>query len=157
MCAAFFNVCGVTVITVLLQIIDHRGPQTCPWLKIVTNFYFLGGATELKFWDLAPRPNTHRTWFISDLQRLWSVCAYAQVGLRLCWAHIPHCWKSHDVALIIRFLASLKGWVFTHFSSHINFTSINIICKRKGLGQIARPYNHYVSPFVHGQIVKICS
>ena len=32
------------------------GPQTCPWLKIVTNFFFLGGATELKFWDLAPRP-----------------------------------------------------------------------------------------------------
>ena len=32
------------------------GPQTCPWLKIVTNFFFLGGATELKIWDLAPRP-----------------------------------------------------------------------------------------------------
>ena len=34
--------------------IDHRklskhgflGPQTCPWLKIVTNFFFLGGATN---------------------------------------------------------------------------------------------------------------
>ena len=32
------------------------GPQTCPWLKIVANFFFLGGATELKIWDLAPRP-----------------------------------------------------------------------------------------------------
>ena len=33
------------------------GPQICPWLKIVTNFFFLGGATELKIWDLAPRPD----------------------------------------------------------------------------------------------------
>ena len=32
------------------------GPKTCPWLKIVTNFFFLGGATELKIWDLALRP-----------------------------------------------------------------------------------------------------
>ena len=32
------------------------GPQTCPWLKIVANFFFLGGATDLKIWDLAPRP-----------------------------------------------------------------------------------------------------
>ena len=26
----------------------------------------------------------------SDLQRLWSDCAYVQAGLRLCWSHIPH-------------------------------------------------------------------
>ena len=31
-------------------------------------------------------------------QRLWSVCAYAQADLRLCWSHIPHCWKSHALA-----------------------------------------------------------
>ena len=31
-----------------------QGPKTCPWLKIVTKFFFLGGATELKIWDLAP-------------------------------------------------------------------------------------------------------
>ena len=23
----------------------------------------------------------------------WSVCAYVQAGLSLCWLHIPHCWK----------------------------------------------------------------
>ena len=34
----------------------------------------------------------------SDLQRLWSVCAYAQADLKLCWSHIPHCWKSHAAA-----------------------------------------------------------
>ena len=33
----------------------------------------------------------------SDLQRLWSDCAYAQADLSLCWSHIPHCWKSHAV------------------------------------------------------------
>ena len=37
----------------------------------------------------------------SDLQRLWSDCAYAQADLRLCWSHIPHCWKSHVVAQIM--------------------------------------------------------
>ena len=34
--------------------------------------------------------------YSSNKQRLWwSVCTYAQVGLSLCWSHIPHCWKSH--------------------------------------------------------------
>ena len=33
--------------------------------------------------------------YSGDLQELWSDCAYAQADLRLCWSHIPHCWKSH--------------------------------------------------------------
>ena len=33
-----------------------------------------------------------------DQQRPWSGCAYAQADLRLCWSHIPHCWKSHALA-----------------------------------------------------------
>ena len=36
--------------------------------------------------------------YSSDQQRLWSDCAYAQAGLRLCWSHIQHCWKSHALA-----------------------------------------------------------
>ena len=24
--------------------------------------------------------------------------AYAQADMRLCWSHIPHCWKSHVAA-----------------------------------------------------------
>ena len=36
--------------------------------------------------------------YSSDWQRLWSDCAYVQADLRLCWSHIPHCWKSHVVA-----------------------------------------------------------
>ena len=34
----------------------------------------------------------------SDLQRLWSDCAYAQADLRFCWSHRAHCWKSHVAA-----------------------------------------------------------
>ena len=26
---------------------------------------------------------------------------YAQADLRLCWSHIPHCWKSHALAHMI--------------------------------------------------------
>ena len=40
--------------------------------------------------------------YASDKQRLWSDCAYAQADLRLCWSHIPHCWKSHVTAHILK-------------------------------------------------------
>ena len=40
--------------------------------------------------------------YSSDKQWLWSDCVYGQVGLSLCWSHIPHCWKSHVVAHIVR-------------------------------------------------------
>ena len=36
--------------------------------------------------------------YSSDEQMLWSDCAYAQADLRLCWSHIPYCWKSHELA-----------------------------------------------------------
>ena len=44
--------------------------------------------------------------YSSDWQRLWSDCAYVQADLRLCWSHIPHCWKSHATALyyVVRIL-----------------------------------------------------
>ena len=42
--------------------------------------------------------------YSSDKQRLWSDCAYAQAGLRLCWSHIPNCWKSHALAQLISVL-----------------------------------------------------
>ena len=35
--------------------------------------------------------------YSSDKQRLWSDCAYVQADLRLCWSHIPHCWKLNYV------------------------------------------------------------
>ena len=33
---------------------------------------------------------------------LLSDCAYAQADLRLCWSHIPHCWKSHALAQMLK-------------------------------------------------------
>ena len=45
--------------------------------------------------------------YSSDKQRLWSGCAYAQAGLRLCWSHIPNCWKSHALALDFSFPGGL--------------------------------------------------
>ena len=42
--------------------------------------------------------------YSSDWQRLWSDCAYAQADLRLCWSHIPHCWKSHAAAHLRKWL-----------------------------------------------------
>ena len=45
--------------------------------------------------------------YSSDLHRLWSDCAYAQTDLRLCWSHIPNCWKSHALAQLSVFLVSI--------------------------------------------------
>ena len=43
----------------------------------------------------------------SGLQSLWSDCAYAQADMRLCWSHIPHCWKSHVAAQMWRDFSSM--------------------------------------------------
>ena len=51
--------------------------------------------------------------YSSNKQRLWSVCAYAQAGLSLCWSHIPHCWKSHATALPF-FLTITLNMCFGH-------------------------------------------
>ena len=45
--------------------------------------------------------------YSSDKQRLWSDCRYAQADLRLCWSHIPHCWKSHALAQTIKLVLSI--------------------------------------------------
>ena len=39
--------------------------------------------------------------YSSNQQRLWSDCTYAQADLRLCWSHIPHCWKSYAGAHVL--------------------------------------------------------
>ena len=61
--------------------------------------------------------------YSSDKQRLWSDCAYAQADLRLCWSHIPHCWKSHALAQILS--KALESF-FQHFSRQILFSWIYI-------------------------------
>ena len=52
--------------------------------------------------------------YASDLQRLWSDCVYAQADLRLCWSHIPHCWKSHVTAQLL-FLCFSYQYFLMHF------------------------------------------
>ena len=47
--------------------------------------------------------------YSSDLQRLWSDCAYAQADLRLCWSHIQHCWKSHVAAQILLIILKIPS------------------------------------------------
>ena len=42
--------------------------------------------------------------YSSDKQRLWSDWAYVQADLRLCWSHIPYCWKSHVAAQLCSML-----------------------------------------------------
>ena len=52
--------------------------------------------------------------YSSDLQRLWSDCAYAQADLRLCWSHVPHCWKSPALAQLC-----LLHWIIKSFDSTV--------------------------------------
>ena len=33
---------------------------------------------------------------------------YAQADLRLCWSHIPHCWKSHVTAQVFLNIGALR-------------------------------------------------
>ena len=49
--------------------------------------------------------------YSSDEQSLWSDCAYAQADLRLCPSHIPHCWKSHVTAHIMKEIEMKKKWM----------------------------------------------
>ena len=36
---------------------------------------------------------------------------YAQADLRLCWSHIPHCWKSHATAHIYILVKYMSIWI----------------------------------------------
>ena len=52
--------------------------------------------------------------YLSDQQRLWSVCAYVQAGLSLCWSHIPSCWKSHATAQFLNCGSCQPSAVWLH-------------------------------------------
>ena len=68
--------------------------------------------------------------YSSDQQRLCSDCSYAQADLRLCWSHIPHCWKSHALAQIPKFLNVLNVWdvrlEISVVSTHVNLNGLNV-------------------------------
>ena len=87
--------------------------------------------------------------FSRDKQRLWSDCAYAQADLRLCWSHIPYCWKSHVLAQIyykmtrcitLVLVASEKSWSgSTMFSKQdiwvLRMVHVNIQKRRTRISQ----------------------
>ena len=59
--------------------------------------------------------------YSSDEQRLWSDCVYAQANLRLCWSHIPHCWKSHVTTHIYFIFFYIKVVYHPSISSNASF------------------------------------
>ena len=65
--------------------------------------------------------------YSSNMQRLWSDCAYAQADLRLCWSHIPHCWKSHALAQIIQSLHAGKSCMLFLLSADLSFSKSTIL------------------------------
>ena len=76
-----FQQCGI------LTIVDSDEPVQ-PLFKVRhSKWGLVSSLTVIEYW--------------SNQQRLWSVCAYAQAGLSLCWSHIPHCWKSHAMAQLL--------------------------------------------------------
>ena len=52
--------------------------------------------------------------YSSDEQWLWSDCANAQAGLRPCWSHTPHCWKSCVVAQLFFRCSRAANSVVSH-------------------------------------------
>ena len=73
--ACDFQQCGI------LTSVDTDEPGQPPFKPINSKWCSVGSLTIIQY--------------SSDLQRLWSDCAYLQAGLSPCWPHIPHCWKSH--------------------------------------------------------------
>ena len=90
--------------------------------------------------------------YSSDKQRLWSDCAYAQAGLRLCWSHKPNCWKSHALAHIkpcynrnFNFLVSLCGW-WDWFESRFVVNPKDRFCRVEAQNYITKQRTNTKSP-----------
>ena len=71
--ACDFQQCG------LLTFVDSDEPVHPPFKLRNFEWGSVSSLTVIEYWR--------------DQQRLWSVCAYVQAGLSLCWSHIPNCWK----------------------------------------------------------------
>ena len=72
-----------------------------------------------------------------DLQRLWSDCAYSQADLRLCWSHIPHCWKSHALTQLWEDSSTIWSLTLRDYWIVIIFASIASL--QLTLGSISYP------------------
>ena len=66
--------------------------------------------------------------YSSNKQRLWSDCAYVQADPRLCWSHIPHCWKSHIAAHIRKWQLGLNQGTPRVYRAQI-MTELKKVCK----------------------------
>ena len=89
--------------------------------------------------------------YSSDQQRLWSDCAYAQAGLRLCWSHIPHCWKSHALAQIQVYWLPIIWFLFLSYSLvfgdgcwHRDSILTLTVFQSRRFFTLARPYIKYM-------------
>ena len=76
------------------------------------------------------------SWVRCGFDCIWSVCAYAQAGLSLCWSHIPHGWKSHATAKMIHVLNSE---MFSHSLYVFQFVVCNSECTERW-----NVYIHYI-------------
>ena len=99
--------------------------------------------------------------YLGDKQRLWSDCAYAQADLRLCWLHIPDCWKSHRAAHISCEYLSFHEAQFSYFSKSLkhafcltNFDNHFLVIwpsvGSRGIffqSQVSKPYSFFVNTF----------
>ena len=49
---------------------------------------------------------------------------YAQADLRLCWSHIPHCWKSHVTAQIYFFRTEMQIFSLNWMMQSVRFFNV---------------------------------
>ena len=103
--------------------------------------------------------------YSSNKQRLWSDCAYAQADLRLCWLHIPHCWKSHALtqityvqsATLIRGLPynfSYLCWLF--FQNHLFREILSGILSVSNCLETEQNQTFYKLPLILTALLHVC-
>ena len=93
-CTRDFQQCGI------LTSVDSDEPVQPPFMLRDSKWCSVNSVTIIEY--------------SSDKQRLWSDCAYAQAYLRLCWWHIPHCWKSYALAQLVWIVWLLTNELFKY-------------------------------------------
>ena len=82
--------------------------------------------------------------YSSDKQRLWSDCAYAQADLRLCWSHIPHCWRFHALAHMVHPLGDIRDLDLYWWFQTREFVCFNLLVNVNSVTSWMRPFwPHY--------------
>ena len=97
----FFSGSGGKLLTFKMPIYEPQHViyfQQCGILKSLDSYQLVQLPFKIRNSECCSGNSLTLIEYSSDLQRLWSDCAYALADLSLCWSHIPHCWKSHVVA-----------------------------------------------------------